>query len=71
MPFHPLVRNDTNPKDPTPLEIAAMAKEIRESWTDEDKRRRLGLSAVKHKMSPREEHVIDTTEWEPIENKDE
>lgn len=71
MPFQPLVRNDTQPNDPSPEQIAERAKEIRESWTDEEKRRRLGLSAVRHKMSLREEYVIDTTKLEPAEKQDE
>lgn len=47
---------------PTEQEIADRKKAIRKSWTDREERQRLGLSAVKQRMSGVDENVVSTTD---------
>jgi len=49
---------------PTEAEIAERKEAISRSWTDREERQRLGLSAVKFRVSSAEENVVSTTGWD-------
>ena len=56
---------------PTESEIEQAKEAIRRSWTDREERQRLGLSAVKFRVSSIEENVVSMSDVGPSAIRDE